>query len=107
MVLDGFVRTAGAGQVLHETRQPLRGAGSLRLVLAEKASELRVVSTEFPVEPWNLYHISMRKPATSAPTCVSTWNFVVRPAGNRAPFSGSGMGDCSAPAPTATEPAWR
>jgi len=59
--LDGFSRAGGSGQVLHETAHPLQGAGSLRLVLAQRASELRVVSPEFPVEPWNLYRIRVRQ----------------------------------------------
>lgn len=58
---EGFVRTAGNGEVLHETARPLEGAGSLRLVLAERAPELRVASAEFAVEPWKFYRVRTRE----------------------------------------------
>jgi hypothetical protein len=61
--LDGFTQAGGTGQVLHETARPLQGAGSLRLVLAAAALELRAVSKEFAVEPWTLYRVHMRQAA--------------------------------------------
>ncbi len=59
--VDAFTQVAGAGEIAHETAAPLSGAGSLRLTLAEKASELRVVSPEFPVAPWSLYLLRLRR----------------------------------------------
>ncbi|HEY3418453.1 MAG TPA: hypothetical protein VGM23_16375 [Armatimonadota bacterium] len=61
--VDGFTRGAGSGTITQDTAAPLvvLGGGALKLEVAAGATELQVISPEFPIAPWMLYRLTFQQ----------------------------------------------